>query len=126
MDQSPAFPATISAPSPQLPSSLFGSALGQLSSLDSLSELGHNQTASSLGLDALDCFTPLDVPSRTSLGPALVVGGEGLDSLSEFSLPGEWLVPSCSALCFFVVVAVFVVHTQNEMNTGTVPAVQGI
>ncbi|KAL2100702.1 hypothetical protein ACEWY4_002463 [Coilia grayii] len=86
----PAFPTPISAPSPQLSSRFFGTAMGQLHSLDSLSGLGTAQAAPSRGLDALDAldsFCPLGAPAHTSLGPALPVGGKGLDSLSEFTLP---------------------------------------
>ncbi|XP_041943865.1 zinc finger CCCH domain-containing protein 7B-like isoform X2 [Alosa sapidissima] len=99
----PAFPAPTTT-SPLLPSDLFGSALSQLNSLDAFSGLCPAQAASPRGLDALDAldapdsmdvldaldaFSPLGATSHASLGPALVVGGVGLDSLSEFSLPSS-------------------------------------
>ncbi|XP_063078484.1 zinc finger CCCH-type containing 7Ba isoform X2 [Engraulis encrasicolus] len=86
----PAFPS----PAPQLPSRYFGGALGgQPHSLDYLCELGPDHLTPSRGLDALDAldaldsFCPLGAPAHTSIGPALPVGGKGLDSLSEFTLP---------------------------------------
>lgn len=85
-----------------------GDALGALNSLDgldaldSLDTLNNLDTLSGLGggdalapttalysldaLDTLDCFYPL---GGAIAAKPVVVGGGGLDSLSEFNLPGE-------------------------------------
>lgn len=82
-----------------------GDALGALNSLDgldaldSLDTLNNLDTLSGLGggdapapttalysLDALDSFYPL---GGAIAAKPVVVGGGGLDSLSEFNLPGE-------------------------------------
>uniref|UniRef100_A0A3B1IM54 Zinc finger CCCH-type containing 7Ba n=1 Tax=Astyanax mexicanus TaxID=7994 RepID=A0A3B1IM54_ASTMX len=78
-------------PSPHLPPAFFPSAVNQLNSLDSFPEPRCDSAPPVRLLDALDSFSPVAISSQlpAAQGPPLVVGGEGLDSLSEFSLPGE-------------------------------------
>ncbi|XP_049332111.1 zinc finger CCCH-type containing 7Ba isoform X1 [Astyanax mexicanus] len=77
-------------PSPHLPPAFFPSAVNQLNSLDSFPEPRRDSAPPVRLLDALDSFSPVAISSQlpAAQGPPLVVGGEGLDSLSEFSLPG--------------------------------------
>ncbi|TSY41741.1 Hepatic leukemia factor [Bagarius yarrelli] len=77
------FPPLLPPPSPCLPPAFFPSAVTHLNTLDSFCETSHDLT---VGLDSLDSFT--HALPQGSLQPPLVVGGEGLDSLSEFTLPG--------------------------------------
>uniref|UniRef100_A0A8B9KBK8 Zinc finger CCCH-type containing 7Ba n=1 Tax=Astyanax mexicanus TaxID=7994 RepID=A0A8B9KBK8_ASTMX len=78
-------------PSPHLPPAFFPSAVNQLNSLDSFPEPRRDSAPPVRLLDALDSFSPVAISSQlpAAQGPPLVVGGEGLDSLSEFSLPEE-------------------------------------
>ncbi|XP_076866310.1 zinc finger CCCH-type containing 7Ba [Brachyhypopomus gauderio] len=87
---SSSFPPLLPAPSPCLPPAFFPSAVSQLNALDSFTETDPDPSPSSRPLDALDSFVPSDVllEGVTPQQPPLVVGGDGLDSLSEFTLPG--------------------------------------
>ncbi|KAJ8251603.1 hypothetical protein GJAV_G00223120 [Gymnothorax javanicus] len=76
------YPSSLPAPTPQLPPAFFSSAVNQLNSLDTFQGLGSSDTPTQ-ALDALDSFSPTVAPMGS--GGA---GGGGLDSLSEFSLPG--------------------------------------
>ncbi|XP_066530794.1 zinc finger CCCH-type containing 7Ba isoform X2 [Hoplias malabaricus] len=88
MGLGPSFPSLLPAPSPLPP--FFPSAVSQLNSLDSFSEPSHDLNPPSRPLDALDAFSLLTTPLEASAAqrPPLVIGGDGLDSLSEFTLPG--------------------------------------
>ncbi|XP_017572815.1 zinc finger CCCH-type containing 7Ba isoform X2 [Pygocentrus nattereri] len=90
MGLGPSFPPLLPAPSPHLPPAFFPSAVNQLNTLDTFSEPNRDLAPPNRPLDALDSFSPLDAPPQGSVAPqpSLVVGGEGLDSLSEFTLPG--------------------------------------
>ncbi|XP_064170212.1 LOW QUALITY PROTEIN: zinc finger CCCH domain-containing protein 7B-like [Anguilla rostrata] len=79
------YPSSLPAPSPQLPPAFFSSAVSQLNSLDTFQGLGSGDTPTQAldALDALDSFSP----GAAAVGSA-VAGGGGLDSLSEFTLPG--------------------------------------
>ncbi|XP_072568115.1 zinc finger CCCH domain-containing protein 7B isoform X1 [Paramormyrops kingsleyae] len=78
----PTYPASLPAPSPQLPPAFFTSAVNTLNALDSFSSLGSGDTPVQV-LDTLDSFTP----GLSALGTGAAEAG-GLDSLSEFTLPG--------------------------------------
>ncbi|XP_030649950.1 zinc finger CCCH-type containing 7Ba [Chanos chanos] len=87
----PAFSPSLPPPSLHLPPAFFTSALSQLNSLDSISHPGHKSPRPhSTPLDALDSFSPQGGAQQgvEARGPPAAVGGGGLDSLSEFSLPG--------------------------------------
>ncbi|KAI4880524.1 hypothetical protein NFI96_026789, partial [Prochilodus magdalenae] len=86
MGLGPSFPPLLPAPSPHLPPAFFPSAVSQLNSLDSFPEPSHDPSPPSRPLDALDSFSPLE--GSVAPRPPVMVGGEGLDSLSEFTLPG--------------------------------------
>ncbi|XP_062872326.1 zinc finger CCCH-type containing 7Ba [Trichomycterus rosablanca] len=73
------------APSPRLPPAFFPLGVSQLNSLDSFAEVGRDPAPPIRPLDSLDDFCPAQ--ASTFHRPTLVVGGEGLDSLSEFTLP---------------------------------------
>ncbi|KAF5905994.1 zinc finger CCCH domain-containing protein 7B-like isoform X1 [Clarias magur] len=83
------FPAHLPAPSPHLPPAFFPSAVSHLNSLDSFCEVGRDPALSVRPLDSLDSFAQALAQSSVPQQLPLVVGGEGLDSLSEFSLPGD-------------------------------------
>ncbi|KAG9343096.1 hypothetical protein JZ751_015315, partial [Albula glossodonta] len=78
----PPYPTSLPAPSPQLPPAFFSSAVSQLNSLDTFASLGSGDTPTQ-ALDALDTFSPGAVTAGKG-----GTGGGGLDSLSEFTLPG--------------------------------------
>ncbi|XP_034150956.1 zinc finger CCCH-type containing 7Ba isoform X1 [Esox lucius] len=117
------FPSGLPAPTPRLPPAFFYSAVSQLNSLDTFPGVGGGDSAGTLdsldtlndldslsglagddapasktvfdSLDALDSFSP---PEGTlSANPVVVVGGEGLDSLSEFNLPDLMRSPKKSS-----------------------------
>lgn len=67
----------------RLPPAFFSSVGSQLNSLDSFTKTEMNSGST---LDALDSICPS--AGAVSLQRPLVVGGDALDSLSEFSLPG--------------------------------------
>ncbi|XP_051569358.1 zinc finger CCCH domain-containing protein 7B-like isoform X2 [Myxocyprinus asiaticus] len=75
-----------SSSSPRLPPAFFSYAGSQLNTLDSFTKPDVNSD----GLDALDSICPPQVSCTGSvaLQRPLVVGGDALDSLSEFILPG--------------------------------------
>lgn len=83
------FPAQLPAPSPRLPPAFFPSAVSHLNELDSFCEVGRDPALSVRPLDSLDSFAQALGQSSVPQQLPLVVGGEGLDSLSEFTLPGE-------------------------------------
>uniref|UniRef100_A0A673J5K9 Zinc finger CCCH domain-containing protein 7B-like n=1 Tax=Sinocyclocheilus rhinocerous TaxID=307959 RepID=A0A673J5K9_9TELE len=72
--------------SPRLPPAFFSSVGSQLNSLDSFTKPKLSSDCSSGDLDALDSICPSG--GSVSLQLPLVVGGDALDSLSEFTLPG--------------------------------------
>ncbi|KAI2666900.1 Zinc finger CCCH domain-containing protein 7B [Labeo rohita] len=72
--------------SPCLPPAFFSSVGSQLNSLDSFTKLELSSESCSGDLDMLDSICPSG--DSVSLQRPLVVGGDALDSLSEFSLPG--------------------------------------
>ncbi|KPP73441.1 zinc finger CCCH domain-containing protein 7B-like [Scleropages formosus] len=78
----PPYTTSLPAPSPQLPPAFFNSAVSVLNSLDTFSPRGSGDS-STKALDALDDFIP--GPGGVAKGGS---GGGGLDSLSEFTLPG--------------------------------------
>ncbi|XP_072531265.1 zinc finger CCCH-type containing 7Ba [Salminus brasiliensis] len=91
MGLGPSFSPRLPAPSPHLPPAFFPSAVSQLNALDSFPEPSRDPAPPPTRLlDVLDSFSPLEAPSQCSAAqqPSLVVGGDGLDSLSEFTLPG--------------------------------------
>lgn len=73
--------------SPRLPPTFFSSVGSQLNSLDYFTKPELSSECSSGELDALDFICPSG--GSVSLQRPLVVGGDALDSLSEFTLPGE-------------------------------------
>ncbi|XP_028841577.1 zinc finger CCCH domain-containing protein 7B-like isoform X2 [Denticeps clupeoides] len=73
----PAFPPA------QLPPAFFSPAVSHLNSLDSFPGLTSDPRPQPAALDALDVFHV-----AASAPATLALGGEGLDSLSEFALPG--------------------------------------
>nr|XP_006636940.2 PREDICTED: zinc finger CCCH domain-containing protein 7B [Lepisosteus oculatus] len=79
-------PPAMPPPTPQLPPAFFGSAVSQLNALDSFPGLGSGEGSGTPSLDALDSF-PLAAVATTG-GGRVAMGGSGLDSLSEFTLPG--------------------------------------
>ncbi|XP_026877845.2 zinc finger CCCH-type containing 7Ba isoform X1 [Electrophorus electricus] len=85
----PSFPPLLPAPSPRLPPAFFPSAVSQLNTLDSFTGPDLDPSLSGRPLDVLDSFVPSEalLEGGTPQQPPLVVG-EGLDSLSEFTLPG--------------------------------------
>uniref|UniRef100_A0A8C1NCE3 Zinc finger CCCH-type containing 7Ba n=1 Tax=Cyprinus carpio TaxID=7962 RepID=A0A8C1NCE3_CYPCA len=72
--------------SPRLPPAFFSSVGSQLNSLDSFTKPELSLDCSSGDLDALDSICTSG--GSVSLQHPLVVGGDVLDSLSEFTLPG--------------------------------------
>ncbi|KAB5517684.1 hypothetical protein PHYPO_G00170060 [Pangasianodon hypophthalmus] len=88
MGLGPSFPPLLPAPSPCLPPAFFPSAVSQLNTLDSFCETGRDPSLSVRPLDSLDSFSQTLSQGSVPQRPPLVVGGEGLDSLSEFTLPG--------------------------------------
>ncbi len=78
--------------SPRLPPAFFSSVGGQLNSLDSFTKPEPSSDCSSRDLDALDSICPSG--GSVSLQRPLVVGGDVLDSLSEFALPGLTVKPT--------------------------------
>lgn len=75
-----------SSSTPRLPPAFFSSVGSHLNSLDTFTKTEMNSDSSSSTLDALDSICPS--ADTVSLQRPLVVGGDALDSLSEFSLPG--------------------------------------
>lgn len=96
MGLGPPFPPLLPAPSPCLPPAFFSSAVSHLNTLDTFCELGHDPSLSVRPLDSLDPFPQASNQGSVPQRPPVVVGGEGLDSLSEFTLPGE-CVYRCNA-----------------------------
>ncbi|XP_060760365.1 zinc finger CCCH-type containing 7Ba isoform X3 [Neoarius graeffei] len=88
MGLGPSFPPLLPAPSPCLPPAFFPSAVTHLNTLDSFCEPGRDPFLSVRPLDSLDSFSQASSQGSVPQRPPLVVGGEGLDSLSEFTLPG--------------------------------------
>ncbi|XP_073692616.1 zinc finger CCCH-type containing 7Ba [Garra rufa] len=71
---------------PRLPPAFFSSVGSQLNSLDTFTKPKLSSDSCSGDLDALDSICPSG--GSVSLQQPLAVGGNALDSLSEFSLPG--------------------------------------
>ncbi|KAG1966940.1 zinc finger CCCH-type containing 7Ba isoform X3 [Pimephales promelas] len=71
------------SPSPRLPPAFFSSVGSQLNSLDSFIKPETNSCSTLDALDSIFPSTDVVLPQRP-----LVVGGDVLDSLSEFTLPG--------------------------------------
>ncbi|KAF7686429.1 zinc finger CCCH-type containing 7Ba isoform X2 [Silurus meridionalis] len=88
MGLGPSFSPLLPAPSPCLPPAFFSSAVTHLNTLDSFSETSHDPSLTVRPLDSLDSFYQGSSQGSVSQQAPLVVGGEGLDSLSEFTLPG--------------------------------------
>ncbi|XP_053493232.1 zinc finger CCCH-type containing 7Ba isoform X3 [Ictalurus furcatus] len=88
MGLGPSFPPLLPAPSPCLPPAFFPSAVTHLNTLDSFCETARDPSLSVRPLDSLDSFSQALSQGSVPQRPPLVVGGEGLDSLSEFTLPG--------------------------------------
>ncbi len=98
--------------SPRLPPAFFSSVGSQLNSLDFFTKPELSSECSSGELDALDSICPSG--GSVSLQRPLVVGGDALDSLSEFTLPGLTVKPTqtvvwylnlwwwCACVCFSV------------------------
>lgn len=78
----PPYSPSLPAPSPQLPPAFFSSSISDMPPLESYSSLGQRDQGSTQAQDALGGF-PTD-----GEGKAGVAAG-GLDSLSEYTLPGE-------------------------------------
>ncbi|KAK2916965.1 hypothetical protein Q8A67_001339 [Cirrhinus molitorella] len=79
--------------SPRLPPAFFSSVGSQLNSLDFFAKPELSSDSCSGDLDALDFICPSG--GSVPLQRPLVVGGDALDSLSEFSLPGGKVCHSC-------------------------------
>ncbi|XP_056608333.1 zinc finger CCCH-type containing 7Ba isoform X1 [Triplophysa dalaica] len=74
--------------SPRLPPAFFPSAGSRLNALDSFTQPELDSISSCGALDALDFIRPPQIADSAPLQRPLAVGGDTLDSLSEFSLPG--------------------------------------
>lgn len=86
----PPYSPGLSSPSQPLPSAFFGSSIGDLPSLDPYPPLGQRDQGSTQAQDALGAF-----PSGAADGEGHSEGhGGGLDSLSEYTLPGGRVCPS--------------------------------
>uniref|UniRef100_A0A8C8F6Q4 C3H1-type domain-containing protein n=1 Tax=Oncorhynchus tshawytscha TaxID=74940 RepID=A0A8C8F6Q4_ONCTS len=83
----PPYSSSLPAPSPQLPPAFFSSSVSQMPSLEPYPSLGQRDQTSTQALDALGAFSPGTGDMEGKGG----VGIGGLDSLSEYTLPGEWM-----------------------------------
>uniref|UniRef100_A0A667XLH1 Zinc finger CCCH-type containing 7B n=1 Tax=Myripristis murdjan TaxID=586833 RepID=A0A667XLH1_9TELE len=81
----PPYSPSLPAPSPQLPPAFFSSSVSQMPPLEPYSSLAQRDQGSTQAQDALGAFSP---GSTDGEGKAGVISG-GLDSLSEYTLPGE-------------------------------------
>lgn len=79
---------SFSSSSLRLPPAFFPSAGSRLNALDSFTQLQLDSASSCGALDALDFICPPQAAGSASLQRPLAVGGDTLDSLSEFTLPG--------------------------------------
>ncbi|CAB1338240.1 unnamed protein product, partial [Coregonus sp. 'balchen'] len=77
-------PYSSSLPSPQLPPAAFSSSVSQMSALEPYPSLGQRDQTSTQALDALGAFSPGAGDTEGKGG----AGIGGLDSLSEYTLPG--------------------------------------
>ncbi|XP_021436882.2 zinc finger CCCH domain-containing protein 7B isoform X1 [Oncorhynchus mykiss] len=80
----PPYSSSLPAPSPQLPPAFFSSSVSQMPSLEPYPSLGQRDQTSTQALDALGAFS-LGTGDMEGKGG---VGIGGLDSLSEYTLPG--------------------------------------
>uniref|UniRef100_A0A8C8LNP1 C3H1-type domain-containing protein n=1 Tax=Oncorhynchus tshawytscha TaxID=74940 RepID=A0A8C8LNP1_ONCTS len=80
----PPYSSSLPAPSPQLPPAFFSSSVSQMPSLEPYPSLGQRDQTSTQALDALGAFSPGTGDMEGKGG----VGIGGLDSLSEYTLPG--------------------------------------
>lgn len=78
--------------SPRLPPAFFPSPGSRLNALDSFAQAEPDSVSSCGALDALDFICPSQMSDSVSLQRHLAVGGDTLDSLSEFTLPGLCLL----------------------------------
>ncbi|XP_047671720.1 zinc finger CCCH-type containing 7Ba isoform X2 [Tachysurus fulvidraco] len=88
MSLRPPFSPLLPAPSPCLPPAFFPSAVTHLNTLDLFCEASRDPSLLVRPLDSLDSFSQALPQGSLPHRLPLVVGGEGLDSLSEFTLPG--------------------------------------
>ncbi|XP_012670099.1 zinc finger CCCH domain-containing protein 7B isoform X2 [Clupea harengus] len=82
-----AYPSSLPAPSPQLPAAYFSSAVSPLSPLEPFAMLGQSE-ASSQRLDSLGFSTGAGATDMAGKGGVGSPESGGLDSLSEYTLPG--------------------------------------
>lgn len=81
----PPYSPSLPAPSPQLPSPFFSSSISEIPTLEPYPSLAHRDQGSTQAQDALGGFS-----SGAADGDGKAGGGAGgLDSLSEYTLPGE-------------------------------------
>uniref|UniRef100_A0A4W5KUB4 Zinc finger CCCH-type containing 7B n=1 Tax=Hucho hucho TaxID=62062 RepID=A0A4W5KUB4_9TELE len=80
----PPYSSSLPAPSPQLPPAFFSSSVSQMPPLEPYPSLGQRDQTSTQALDALGAFSPGTGDMEGKGG----VGIGGLDSLSEYTLPG--------------------------------------
>ncbi|KAK6328355.1 hypothetical protein J4Q44_G00003330 [Coregonus suidteri] len=85
----PSYSSSLPAPSPQLPPAFFSSSVSQMPPLEPYPSLGQRDQTSTQALDALGAFSPGTGTGDTEGKGGVGIGG--LDSLSEYTLPGEWM-----------------------------------
>nr|CBN81207.1 Zinc finger CCCH domain-containing protein 7B [Dicentrarchus labrax] len=90
----PPYSPSLPAPSPQLPPAFFSSPISDMPSLEPYSSLGQRDQGSTQAQDALGGFP---TGATDGEGKAGVAAG-GLDSLSEYTLPGEQITSPCPHL----------------------------
>lgn len=83
----PSFPSGLPATSSQLTPPYFGTAVSPLAPLDSFSALGQSESSAK----AMESLLPFTSGAEDATGRARAgsVSAEGLDSLSEYTLPGN-------------------------------------
>lgn len=81
----PPYSPNLPAPSPQLPPAFFSSSISDMPPLEPYSPLAQRDQGSTQAQDALGGFS---TGATDGEGKAGVIAG-GLDSLSEYTLPGE-------------------------------------
>lgn len=82
----PPYSPGLSSPSQPLPSAFFGSSIGDMPSLEQYPPLGQRDQGSTQAQDALGAFSTSATDGEGHTG--------GLDSLSEYTLPGGRVCPS--------------------------------
>ncbi|KAK1881060.1 Zinc finger CCCH domain containing protein 7B [Dissostichus eleginoides] len=80
----PPYSPSLPAPSPQLPSAFFSSSLSETTPLEPFTQLAQRDQGSTQAQDALGSFPTGETDADGNVG----VSAGGLDSLSEYTLPG--------------------------------------